>query len=145
MRRLCLSLNLRRTERLVTRHYDSYLAAAGLTAVQIPILAIIATVEEPTFRELSAQLELDRSTLSRNLAVLQRQGFVEVGPSSGRRAGRLSLTPQGRRTLAHGYACWREAHAAINTLLSADAVAGGLDFLKKLRRETRAAYTQAPE
>jgi len=139
MRRLCLSLNLRRTERIVTRHYDTWLAGAGLTAVQFPILAVIATLEEPTFRLLAEELELDRSKLSRNLALLEREGLVNVGQSAGRRAGRLSLTRKGRLTLIQAWGCWREAHEALGELLSTDAIAEGLQFLKTLRREARAA------
>ena len=137
MRRLCLSLNLRRTERIVTRHYDEYLAAAGLTAAQFPILAVIATLETPTFRLLAEELDLERSTLSRNLALLERKGLVEIEPSSGRRAGRLSLTPTGRTALRRAYDRWREAHEALAKLLSADAITEGLQFLKTLRRQVR--------
>ena len=137
MRRLCLSLNLRRTERLVTRHYDAALAAVGLTAVQFPILAVIATIDTPTFRHLAEELELDRSTLSRNLALLEREGLVEIGPSAGRRPGRLSLTRKGRVALRQGYDRWREAHEALAALVSPDAVAEGLAFLKTLRRQAR--------
>ena len=79
MARLCLSASLRRTERLVTRHYDSYLADAGVTAVQLPMLATIAAVPEPTFRLLTEQLDVDRSALSRNLALLERIGYFFIG------------------------------------------------------------------
>jgi DNA-binding MarR family transcriptional regulator len=139
MRRLCLSFNLRRTERVVTRHYDAYLAPAGLTAVQFPILAVIATLEEPTFRSLAEDLELDRSTLSRNLGVLERDGLVNVGLSAGRRAGRLSLTRKGQLALRKGYRCWLDAHEALGKLVPESDVARGLQFLKTLRRQAGAA------
>ena len=144
MGRLCLSTNLRRTERLVTRHYDAYLAAAGVTAVQFPILANIAAAREPTFRTLAGVLELDRSTLSRNLALLDERGLVKVGPSAGRKAGRLSLTRKGRVTLGLAYTCWLEAHEALAALLSNNAVAEGLQFLKLLRHGARHTGDGAP-
>ncbi|HEX7137280.1 MAG TPA: MarR family transcriptional regulator [Vicinamibacterales bacterium] len=141
MRRLCLSLNLRRTERAVTRHYDEYLAGAGLTAAQFPILAVIATLESPTFRRLAEELDLERSTLSRNLALLESKGLVAIEPSSGRRAGRLSLTRNGRAALRRAYDLWREAHDALGKVLTADAISEGLQFLKTLRRQVRAVST----
>lgn len=141
MRRLCLSLNLRRTERAVTRHYDEYLAAAGLTAAQFPILAVIATLETPTFRLLAEELDLERSTLSRNLALLESKGLVEIEPSSGRRAGRLSLTRNGRAALRLAYDRWREAHDALASVLPPEAITGGLEFLRTLRRQVRDAST----
>jgi len=133
MAHLCLSMNLRKTERLVTRHYDSYLAGAGVTAVQLPILASIATLDEPTFRSLSEELELDRTTLSRNLALLSRSGLLSVGPSSGPKPGKISLTAKGRRTVQRAHRLWLEAHRALEGALPNTAVSDGLRFLRRLR------------
>jgi DNA-binding MarR family transcriptional regulator len=139
MNRLCLSANLRKTERLITRHYDAYLADAGVTAVQLPILATIASAEEPTFRLLAKELALDRSTLSRNLALLERIGFVQIGASSGPKPGLLTLTRKGRETLRRGHKRWTEAHAHLETVLRDGEIEEGLSFLKTLRRGARAA------
>lgn len=136
MRRNCLSMSLRRTERLVTRHYDSYLGRVGVTAVQLPILAAVATLEEPTFRSLSADLELDRTTLSRNLALLQRDGLLTVGPSSGPKPGPIALTAKGRRALDRAYPLWNEAHRTLEDALTDSSLTGGLRFLRRLRQAT---------
>lgn len=141
MARSCLSMNLRKTERLVTRHYDSYLADAGVTAVQLPLLAIIAAAEEPTFRLLAEQMELDRSTLSRNLSLLEREGLLEIGPSSGPKPGRLSLTRKGRGALAKASRRWNEAHRALVDAMPAEELKGGVAFLKQLRHRTRGTGT----
>ncbi|MGN6184179.1 MAG: MarR family winged helix-turn-helix transcriptional regulator [Thermoanaerobaculia bacterium] len=137
MNRLCLSANLRKTERLITRHYDAYLSEAGVTAVQLPILATIASAEEPTFRLLSNELGLDRSTLSRNLALLERVGFVDIGPSSGPKPGLISLTRKGRETLRRAHKLWNEAHSHLEQILSLTQIEDGLGFLKSLRRGAR--------
>lgn len=137
MNRLCLSAALRKTERLVTRHYDRYLAKAGVTAVQLPILAFIASAEEPTLRKVTQQFELDRSTLSRNLAVLQREGLVELGPSSGPKPGRLSLTRNGKSTLRRAWIQWKAAHEALLSSTGEKAAAEATAFLKELRQRVR--------
>jgi DNA-binding MarR family transcriptional regulator len=139
MTRLCLSANLRKTERLITRHYDAYLADAGVTAVQLPILAIIAAEEGPTFRLLARELGLDRSTLSRNLALLERVGFVVIGPSSGPKPGLLSLTEKGHETLRRGHDRWLEAHEQLERILDSNAIEHGLLFLATLRGSARTA------
>jgi DNA-binding MarR family transcriptional regulator len=136
MRRGCLSMNLRRTERLVTRHYDSYLAGAGVTAVQLPILGAVATLEEPTFRTLSSELELDRTTLSRNVALLERDGLLTIGPSSGPKPGPIALTSNGRRTLDRAYPLWIEAHRTLEEALPGSSLTSGLQFLRRLRQVT---------
>jgi DNA-binding MarR family transcriptional regulator len=136
---LCLSANLRRTERLVTRVYDDYLQDVGISAVQLPILAHVATIEAPTLRTLTEQLELERSTLSRNLALLRRRGLVELGSSSGPKPGLITLTAKGRTALRRGHEQWLKAHQALRDNVDDEAVSGGLQFLKQLRSAARAA------
>jgi len=133
----CLSANLRRTERLVTRVYDTYLEPVGITAVQLPILASVAALEAPTLRMLTEQLELERSTLSRNLALLRRRGLIELGSSSGPKPGSITLTAKGRTALRRGHAQWLKAHQALIEDLGGKVVNGGLQFLKQLRGAAR--------
>jgi DNA-binding MarR family transcriptional regulator len=145
MSKLCLSMNLRRTERLVTRHYDSYLEPAGVSAVQLPMLATIAAAPQPTFRMLTEQLGLDRSTLSRNLALLERIGYVDVGPSSGPKPGLISLTAKGRQVLSRAHVQWKNAHRALMEELDEASLQDGMMFLKRLRQEARrAAIARGP-
>jgi len=139
MSRFCLSANLRRTERLVTRHYDAYLEEAGVSAVQLPILGIVALADEPSFRLLADELELDRSTLSRNLSVLERNGLLTIGQSSGPKPGKIALTANGRSTLRRAHALWRDAHRALEKALSGMELSAGLAFLRNLRRGVRTA------
>src|SRR5687768_17410275 len=143
MARHCLSTNLRKTERLITRHYDSYLESAGVTAVQLPMLAMIRTAPEPTFRLLTEQLELDRSTLSRNLALLQRLGYIEIGASAGPKPGPIKLTTKGRKVLRAAHEQWKRAHRDLMKLIDGEEVAEGLTFLKHLRGSARTARAAA--
>jgi DNA-binding MarR family transcriptional regulator len=133
MSRHCLSSNLRKTERLVTRLYDSYLAKAGVTAAQLPILAMIHSLPSASFRELSERLVLERSTLSRNLAVLQRDGLVDLGKPSGPIPGRISVTARGRRILERAHRQWILAHETVASLLSPNSLAHTLRVLETLR------------
>src|SRR5436190_14686511 len=137
MSRNCLSASLRRTERVVTRHYDGYLAESGLTAVQLPILAIIAATEEPTFRLLAEELDLDRSTLSRNLALLRGRRLVKIEASSGPKPGLIALTAKGKEALRLAHGCWREAQAALADSVSSPTLDEAIRVLKNLRRAMR--------
>lgn len=142
MYRLCVSTSLRKTERIVTRHYDAHLAESGITAVQLPILAAIGGAAEPTFRMLAEQLELDRSTLSRNLALLERRGLLVIGPSSGPKPGLLGLTPEGNDTLVRAHKLWLDAHGSLESAVSGAGLAQGLRFLRRLRSAVRQADSQ---
>jgi DNA-binding MarR family transcriptional regulator len=133
MSRFCLSMNLRKAERIVTRHYDAHLAAAGITAVQLPMLAAITVLREPSFRSLADDLELDRSTLSRNLALLGERGLVRIDSPSGPTPGSISLTRKGRDTLRRAHERWLEAQRELEQSLSLPELRKGLAFLRNLR------------
>ena len=76
MGRMCACYNLRRAARAVTQLYDGFFAEVGLKTTQFTVLAVLAYDEEdpPTITELATSLVLDQSSLSRNLAVLERLG-----------------------------------------------------------------------
>lgn len=139
MARLCASANLRRTERLITRHYDSYLERAGVTAVQLPMLAMIHSAPEATFRLLTEQLELDRSTLSRNLRLLQSLGLIDIGAPIGPKPGPIHLTTKGRKVLRAAHTQWKRAHSDLMKVFGSEKYTDGLSFLKQLRRSARGA------
>ena len=142
MSRQCLSFNLRKTERVITHHYDTYLAPAGVTAVQLPILAIIATIEMPTPRAIAEELGIDRSTLSRNLTLLERDGLLVLGESSGPKPGLVSLTAKGRETIRRAHPRWLAAHESVEEIVTASEVATLLQKLKTLRRQARQAISE---
>jgi DNA-binding MarR family transcriptional regulator len=121
MRRQCVSFNMRRAARAVTAAYDEALIGTGLTACQLTILAQLSAGSGASLRHLAADLELEPSTLSRNLALLARKSLVRLDTGSDRREKSVNLTPAGERALAAGYACWREVQQRLNDLVeSAD-------------------------
>ena len=114
MNAFCASHNLRRTARLVTRHYDRALRPIGITAAQMPILAAISTGGGNSIAALSNALDIEASSLSRDLALLQKKGLVRYAPvAADRRARALQLTAAGQRTLAKAFKAWQKAHAAL--------------------------------
>src|SRR5881394_544021 len=109
MRRFCASVNFRRTARVVTRHYDAALRAAGITATQLPLLAAISSGTNTSITALAQTLDLERSTISRELDHLIRLGLIVTASGTDRRATALQLTPRGKRTLATAYRAWQRA------------------------------------
>lgn len=114
MRHFCASVNFRRTARVVTRHYDAALEKSGVTATQLPLLAAIRSGTNTSITALAYTLDLERSTISRELDVLERLGLIATtGSTDDRRATKLELTPRGERTLAAAHRAWQRAHEAI--------------------------------
>jgi DNA-binding MarR family transcriptional regulator len=108
---VCFCHHIRRAGRAVTRSYDAALAPSGLTTGQFIILTAVAALQPmpaPVLREI---LAMDRTSLSRTLKPLQEAGFIRVTAGAGRRAGQLSLTPEGASVLRDAAPYWRAAQA----------------------------------
>src|SRR5688500_3307056 len=103
MGQTCACHNLRRAARAVTQVFDGYFDEIGLKATQFTVLAVLAHAGEvaPTVTGLAESLVLEQSSLSRNLAVLERLGHVKLAPGPVDRRERIvTLTRAGRAMLA---------------------------------------------
>ena len=131
MAKYCASINLRNAARAVTRHYDRGLRAAGVTAVQLPLLAAISYGANTSIAALAAALDLERSTISRDLETLVRRGYVKREATGDKRATALRLTPKGHAVLAKAFEAWSRAHDAV---ISAFGEAELQSLLTRMRR-----------
>src|SRR5690606_12866015 len=110
----CHCLAARRRARRLTRLYETYLRPHGLRATQFSILAALALKGPSPIRELADLLGLERSTLSRSAALLERNGWVETTPSPDARERRLRLSAAGRRKLEEAFPSWQQAQEQID-------------------------------
>jgi DNA-binding MarR family transcriptional regulator len=113
MRRFCASVNFRRAARVLTRHYDGALRKAGITATQLPILAAIGSGTNTSITALAETLDLERSTVSRELDTLLRRGLIATASGDDRRVTTLKLTARGVNTLRAAHRAWQRAHDAV--------------------------------
>lgn len=112
MEAICVGQGLRRAARAVTRRYDAALRPAGLTLGQFSILAMVTGAGPVALGVLAARLGMDRTTMSRDLAPLQKRGLVESRIDPGdRRSRKLATTPEGRLTLDAASPLWAKAQA----------------------------------
>ncbi len=109
MTRACPCLAARRRARAITRHFDAYLRPRGLRSTQFSVLAALAQ-RGPTGRgRLANGLGLDRTTLTRSAATLERQGWIETLEADDGRERPLALTEAGRCALNAALPAWKEA------------------------------------
>ncbi|MFQ5914973.1 MAG: MarR family winged helix-turn-helix transcriptional regulator [Nitrospinota bacterium] len=109
----CACFNLRKATRAVTQLFDGILEPSGLRATQFPILGAVSSAGPETISRLAKRLVMDRTTLTRDLKPLQREGLVEVVPGEDRRTRMVRLTKRGREALGKAVPLWREAQARI--------------------------------
>ena len=86
------------------------------------LLLRIEVVNSVTITELAEIVGLDRSTLGRNLRVLEKQSLIAIGTSDDRRARRVSLIQTGREKLQQAVPLWREAQREYLQIVGADSL-----------------------
>jgi DNA-binding MarR family transcriptional regulator len=115
----CACFNVRRTARAVTQLYDRMLAPTGLRATQVTLLVALARAGAIPFTRLAAVLGMDRTTLTRKLTPLQRDGLLTLGPGPVRRVKLASITGKGRKQLEQAVPLWQRAQRQITDGLGA--------------------------
>jgi DNA-binding MarR family transcriptional regulator len=105
----CLATRVRQLSRIVTRVYDDALRPLGITGSQYTLLAQLAARDSITAVEIGHDLDIEKSTLSRNLKRLLALGHIIMDPPAGRRGRGLHLTPKGQVVLREAYPIWQDA------------------------------------
>lgn len=109
----CYSLAVRQAGRWITQLYDQHLAEVGLTSSQYGVLSHLDRLGSVGVAVLAQAMVMDRTTLTRNLAPLERAGLVEIVPGEDDRRRRdLRLTSAGSDKLRAARPHWRRAQAA---------------------------------
>lgn len=119
----CTNLKLRQITRRVSRHYDAVVAPSGLKTTQYSLLSHIVSMGPVRPSDLAATMNLDNSTLTRNLQPLVAQGWVEMGAGVDARSRLVSVTEAGRAKRAEAQRLWKHAQMALNQQLGTARVA----------------------
>jgi DNA-binding MarR family transcriptional regulator len=113
----CIAVRLRMLSRAVTRIYNRALRPYGLTTGQMNILVAISCLGEAKQHDVCQALHLEKSTLSRDVARMRRQGWLDDVPGADGRMVLLRITPAGRRLVEEAIPAWQQAQAQAMTLL----------------------------
>lgn len=132
--RTCACFNLRAAARRVAKRYDDALAPSGLLASQLSILNVVLEKPGCGVADLAGFLEMDVSSVTRNLQPLVADGYVTVrkGAADARRR-EIRLTAKGSRALKKGSALWNQAQTRLVEELGADRYKELLSVLMVLR------------
>lgn len=115
--RECIATRMRMANRIVTKLYDDALRPFGLRVSQLTMLAIAESQGELRQSDVSAQLHLDDSTLSRNLERMREKGWLETIPTEDARVCLYRLSEQGRSLLKSAIPAWNAAQERSRELL----------------------------
>lgn len=110
----CVAYNLRKTSRQVTNFYQDVISGSGLQGTQFPLLYAIKLNQPISITELARVLDLDRTTLSRNLKLLEKKAYVFIGTeNSDSRLRNVALTALGLQMIEKAMPLWQEAQDRI--------------------------------
>lgn len=118
----CTNLKLRQLGRMVTRHYDHYLAAVGLKNTQYALLSHVVKLGPIRPSDLARRMQMDASTLTRNLQPMAAQGWLVIGKGEDARSRLITATHEGQDMRAKGQSAWKEAQLALNDQLGVERV-----------------------
>ena len=119
----CTNLKLRQLSRVVTRHYDAYVAPTGLRNTQYSLLSHVELLGPVRPVDLARRMRVDASTLTRNLQPLLAAGWVRLGPGVDQRSRLVEVTDAGRAKRTEGQRAWKQAQLALNDRLGPQRVA----------------------
>lgn len=138
----CVCFNLRKATRSITHVYDAALRASGLRATQFTVLNVVHRLQQAGVTRIADIAVLDRTTLTRSLAVLERADLVRLVPSGDARERVYALTPRGLRTLERAHARWDAAQSGVVARLGAARVRRLLGDLGEVVQAARSARAE---
>jgi DNA-binding MarR family transcriptional regulator len=119
----CIAVRLRLLNRVVTKVYDDALRPLGLKVSQLNILVVAGKLGLARPAVVCELLQLDTSTLSRNVERMRAKGWLEAVSGEDARTQAFRLTDKGKRLLERAVPAWEQAQQQAGELLGQNGVA----------------------
>ncbi len=132
----CVCSRTRMLDRVLSRLFDDSLAPLGIRANQLTVLALLGAMEGLRAADVARYLEMDKSTVSRGLALLRARGWIKESAGPTKASRRLDVTAEGRALLHDTLPFWRSALEGARETLgeeSVEALQGAADSFLRLR------------
>lgn len=126
----CHCSMLRQASRALTGYYDRALEPSGLRVTQYSLLNRLRRHGPVSMNELSGLMQLDRTTLIRNLNPLVKRELVEI--SAAVRAHQVAVTEKGLAEMAKALPLWDGAQNEVEKLFTAAELESLREYLARL-------------
>lgn len=128
----CYCTNLRRSAGIVSDYYDKALRFSGLNAAQFYLLLSLCRLERANITQWAEQVGLERSTMVRNVRVLEQHGWVQAARQG--QGKQLVLTEAGETVLAQAIPRWEKIQWELEKALGWEDAKALLRIAEKLQR-----------
>jgi DNA-binding MarR family transcriptional regulator len=132
--RECIGFRVRMLNRVITSIYDDALSSVGLKTSQFNLLVTVSNRDPARPAELAKILEMDESTLSRNVERMCAKGWLVLKPEEDRRSHVIKVSDSGMALIRKGIPAWEKAQEEVGRRLGADSLAALTSVLSKLKR-----------
>jgi DNA-binding MarR family transcriptional regulator len=120
----CLLGHWRKVNRILSGIYEAEMRDWGLKSSQLNLLVAVAKAGPVRRIDLGKRLHLDPSTLTRNLQVMLKQGWIEEKlDEEDQRSARLKITTKGRKLLESIAPAWKRAQTRARQMLGNEGAA----------------------
>jgi len=120
--RQCVCTAARRKSRDLTRVFEKAMRGSGVRGTQFTLLATLVQTGAIATTRLAEFQGLERTTLTRNLTRLVRDGFVRIDEGEDRRVRRVTITPAGKEAARRALPFWKKAQDAALAAVGAKGV-----------------------
>ncbi len=118
--------------RALARLYNEELRPAEIETTQLLILEMLAAMGPMTQRQLGERMAAEKTTVSRNLKLLQQRRWISVEAGEDRRCRLLSMTAAGRRQMEKSRPFWENAQRRLRAAMPSGQLAAASELLPKL-------------
>ncbi len=113
----CLAVRIRLLNRTVTNIFDEALRPLKVKVSQLNVLIVVAKLGPVSPGEVSRRLNMEKSTLSRNVDRMRTRDWLKVSEGDSGRKQILEIGPAGRRLIEKALPFWRQAQAETEAML----------------------------
>ncbi len=113
----CIAVRMRLLNRVITSIYDKALRPAQVKISQLNVLVAAAKLQLARPQDICRILQLDASTLSRNLERMKTRDWIQIVPGPDARTQPFRLAPAGRRLLQRALPLWERAQTEAAAIL----------------------------
>ena len=129
----CHCITMRRATNAITDYYDRALVGMGVSTSQFSLLINLSRLGEASTSELAEYVNLERSTLVRNLKPLMEKGFIVDLAKEGARNHRYTLSAEGQELVKKCLPVWEQAQKDIKVYLGEENIDLFMELLYKLQ------------
>ena len=111
---LCPAFNIRAASRVITQLFDEILKPTGLQITQFAVLVGVVSLDSPSINQLAKGLVMDRTTLTRNLKPLEKEGLIKITSGDDKRTHFVKITPKGKSAMEKTLPYWEKARSVVS-------------------------------